>query len=135
MPPLFLALVGSSLPRLKMTKLSSPLLRPKLAPDRVTHMPMVRPLVPSPVLEAARPHRVLAALPRHRRVAAAPAAGLALAPATLPALVPARALAEAEAEVAPVEVISPVLVLATLPAQVVETSPAVVGTRSQFGGG
>ena len=122
------------MPQLKMTKLSSPLLHPKLAPDRVTHMRMARPLVPSPVLEAARPHKVLAALPQHRRVAAAPAAALALAPATLPALVPARALA-AEAEVAPVEVISPVLVLATLQAQVVETSPAaVVDIRSQFGG-
>jgi hypothetical protein len=117
-----------------MTKLSSPLLHPKLAPDRVTHMPMVPRLVPSPVLEAARPHKVLAVLPQHRRVAAAPAAGLALAPATLPALVPARALAEAEAEVAPVEAISPVLVLATLPALVPATSPAVVDIRSQFGG-
>jgi hypothetical protein len=97
-------------------------------------MPMVPRLVPSPVLETARPHRVLAAWPQHRRVVAVPAAALALAPATLPALVPAPALG-AEAEVAPVEVISPVLVLATLPAQVVETSPAaVVGTRSQFDG-
>ena len=97
-------------------------------------MPMVPRLVPSPVPEAARPHKVLAALPQHRRVVAAPAAALALAPATLPALVPARALA-AEAEVAPVEVISPVLVLATLPELVPVTSPAaVVDIRSQFGG-
>jgi hypothetical protein len=93
-------------------------------------MPTARRLVPSPVLEAARPHKVLAALPQHRRAAAAPAAALALVPATLPALVPALALV-AEAEVAPVEVISPVLVLATLPA----ISPAaVVDIRSQFGG-
>jgi len=97
---------------------------------------MVPRLVPSPVLKAARPHKVLAALLRRHRVAAALVVALAQAPATLPVLVPAPAqVAEAEAEVAPVEVISPVLVLATLPAQVPAISPAeVVGTRSQFGG-
>jgi hypothetical protein len=101
-------------------------------------MPMVPRLVPSPVLKAARPHKVLAALFRRHRVAAALVVALARAPATLPVLVPAPAQvaeAEAEAEVAPVEVISPVLVLATLPAQVPAISPAeVVGTRSQFDG-
>jgi hypothetical protein len=99
-------------------------------------MPMVPRPAPSPVLKAARPHKVLAALPPRLRVAAARAAARELAPVTLPALVPAPALvAVAEAEAAPVEVISPVLVLATLPAQVPAISPAeAVGTRSKFGG-
>ena len=94
-------------------------------------MPMALPLVPLPVLEAARPPKVLSALLRCRRLAAAPAAALALVLATLLALVPAPAVV---AEAAPVAVISPALVLATLLAQV----PAIcrteaVGTRSPFG--
>jgi hypothetical protein len=115
-------------------------------------MPMVPRLAPSPVLKAARPHKVLAwlAVPdlapalvtlpapdratKPRPVAAALAVALAQAPATLPALVPVPAL-EAEAEAAPVEVISPVLGLATLLALVPAISLAeAVGTRSQFGG-
>jgi hypothetical protein len=107
---------------------------------------------PSPVLKAARPHKVLAwlavpdlapalvTLPAPDRatkpgpVAAARAAARELAPATLPALVPAL-VAVAEAEAAPVEVISPVLGLATLLALVPAISLAeAVGTRSQFGG-
>ena len=100
-------------------------------------MPMVPPLVPSPVLKAARPHKVLAAWFRHRRVAAAPAAALALARVTLPVLVPAPAVVAAETvpEMAAVEVAGPALVLATLPALVLAINLAeAVGTSSRFRG-
>ena len=94
-------------------------------------MPMARPLVPLPFLEAARPPKVLAASLRCRRLAAALAAALALVRATLLALVPAPAVV---AEAAPVAVISPALVRATLlaPAPAICRAEAV-GTRSPFG--
>jgi len=56
---------------------------------------MAQPLVPSPVLREARPHKVLAALLRHRRLEAALAAAPALARVTLRVLV--RAISPAEA--------------------------------------
>ena len=107
-------------------------------------MPMALPLVPSPVLRAARPHKVLLTVPdlalalvtlpvldrgtKPGLAAAAVAAARAQVPATLPALVPAVA------EAAPVAVINPAPVLVTRTALVPEISPAAVGTKSQFGG-
>ena len=133
------------MPRLKMTKLSSPLLRPKWAPDRVTPMPLVRPLVPLPVLEAARPPKVLVAVPglalvpvtlpvpdrvtKTGPVGAEPEAALAQGPGTLPALVPAPVVGAD-----PVAAINPAPVLATLTALVPAICRAeAVGTRSPFG--
>jgi hypothetical protein len=120
--PPFLALNGYELPRLKMTKLSSPLLRPKWAPDRATPMPLVRPPVPLPVLKAARPHKVLQAVP-----------GLAPAPVTLPApdrpTNPGPVVADLEAAPAQGPVTRPALVPVA-----VEAAPAVVGTKTRFGG-
>jgi hypothetical protein len=106
-------------------------------------MPLVRPPVPLPVLKAARPHKVLQAVPG---LAPAPVtlpvpglgtnpgpveadleAALAQGLATLPALVPAAV------EVVPVAVINPAPVLVTLTALVPAIGPAaVVGTRNRF---
>jgi hypothetical protein len=145
-PPAFPALLGSSLPRLKMTKLSSLLLHPKWARDRAGHMPMVPTLVPSPILGARLPRQVAAALglepapvtllapdPVTKPGLAVVAVAAAPAPAlvTLPALVPA--VAEA-AEVALAAAISPARVPVALTALVPAISPAaVVGTDRQFG--
>jgi hypothetical protein len=102
--------------------------------------------VPLPVLEAARPRKVLQAVPglapapvtlpvldlgtKPGPVEADLEAALAQVPATLPALVPA-----AVAVAAPVAVINPAPVLVTLTAPVVEAAPAaVVGTKTPFGG-
>ncbi len=145
--PPFLAPNGYELPPLKMTKLFLPPLRPKWAPDRVMPMPMAPPLVPSPVLRAARLRKVLLAVPglgpapvtlpvpdratKPGPVAADLEAAPAQGPATLPALVPAAVAVE----VAPVAVINPAPVLVTLTAPVVEAAPAaVVGTKTPFGG-
>jgi hypothetical protein len=134
------------LPRLKMTKLSSPLLHPKWARDRAGHMPMVPTLVPSPILGARLPSQVAAVLglvpapvtllvpdpvTKPGLAVAAVVAAPALALATLPALVPAVAGA---AEVALAAAISPARVPVALPAPVPAISPAaVVGTNRQFG--
>ena len=98
---------------------------------------MAPPPVPSPIMRLARPHRVLAPLPRRRWLPAAP--GQAPAPeinpaldrATKPGPAPVAALA-AEAEQAVVA--GPALVLATLPVLAAAINPAVVGTNSRFGG-
>jgi hypothetical protein len=106
-------------------------------------MPLVRPPVPLPVLKAARPHKVLQAVPglapapvtlpvpdratNPGPVAADLEAALAQGLATLPALVLA-----AVAEVAPVAVINPAPVLVSLTVPVPELSPAAVGTKSPF---
>jgi hypothetical protein len=103
----------------------------------VGHMPMAPPLVLPPIVRPARPHRVLAALPRRRWLPAAP--GQAPDPVTPPALdretkpgpAPVAALA-AEAEQAVVA--GPALALATLPVLAPAISPAEVGTNSRFGG-
>src|SRR5687768_3798 len=128
---------GSKLPRLRMTRSSSPQPHPKWAHDPVGHMRMAPPLVPSLIVRPARPHRGLAALPRRRWLPAA--LGQAPAPAINPALdraiklgpAPVAALA-AEAEQAVVA--GPALVLATLPVLAAAINPAVVGTNSRFGG-
>ena len=110
-------------------------------------MPMAPPRVPSPVLRAALPRKVLGwlaapvlALALATPVApdrairtgpevAALAAALALALVTHQVLVPAPA-----AEAAPVEVINPALVPETLPALVPAINRAeAVGTKSQIG--
>jgi hypothetical protein len=75
---------------------------------------MAPPLVPSPIMKPARPHKVLAAFLRPRRLTIP---GLALSPKTLLLLVPA-----ASAEATPVEVINPVLIPAINPAEMVSTS-------------
>jgi hypothetical protein len=107
---------------------------------------MAPPLVPSPVLRAARLRKVLLAVPGlgpapvtlpvpDRATNPGPAvadleAALALVPATLPALVPAVA-----AEAAPVAVTNPAPVLVTLTAPVAEAAPAaVVGIKTPPGG-
>jgi uncharacterized membrane protein (DUF373 family) len=91
---------------------------------------MAQPLVPSPVLREARPHKVLAALLRHRRLEAALAAAPALARVTRRVLVPAPA-----AVAGPVAVVALALVLATLLALVPAISPAeAVGTSFRIGG-
>jgi hypothetical protein len=98
---------------------------------------MAPPLVPSPIMRPARPHRGLAALPRRRWLPAAP--GQAPAPAINPALdratkpEPARVAALA-AEVEQAVVAEPAPVLATLPVLAAAINPAAVGTNSRFGG-
>ena len=95
-------------------------------------MPMAPPLVQSPVLRPARPHKVLAALLRHRQLETALAAALALARVTLRVLVPAPAVV---AEAGPVAVAALAPVLAILPALVPAISPAeAVGTNCRIGG-
>ena len=130
------------MPRLKMTKLSSPLLHPKWARDRAGHMPMLPTLVPSPILGARLPRQVAAVLglapaPVNLLVpdpvtkpglAAAVAAAPALVLATLPALVPAVAVAALAAAISPARV--PVALPAPVPAI---SRAAVVGTNRQFG--
>ena len=134
------------MPRLRMTKLSSPLLHPKWAHAPVGHMPMAPPLGRSPIKRAACLPRELAAwvdpglgpapvtLPaadqETRTVPAAAVVVAALVPAlvTLQALVPAVA-----AEAGPVEVTNPALDLVTLTALVLVTSLAAVeDTKCQF---
>ena len=94
---------------------------------------MAPPLVPSPIMRPARPHRGLAALPRRRWLPASP--GLAPAPAISPALdratKPGPAPA-AEAEQAVVAEVEPAV--AAGPAKVPAINPEVVGTNSRFGG-
>ena len=86
---------------------------------------MAPPLVPSPIMKPARPHKVLAAFLRHRRLTIP-----ALALKTLLLLVPA-----ASAKATPVEVINPALVLVINPVLIPAINPAeMVGTSSRFRG-
>jgi hypothetical protein len=86
---------------------------------------MAPPLVPSPIMKPARPHKVLAAFLRHRRLTIP---GLALALKTL-LLVPA-----ASAKATPVEVINPALVLVINPVLIPAINAEMVGTSSRFRG-
>jgi hypothetical protein len=93
---------------------------------------MAPPLVPSPVLRPARPHKALAALLRHRRLETALAGALALGRVTLRVLVPdpavvAEAGLVAVAVPAPVPAILPALVPAISPAEAVDTNCRIGG--------
>jgi hypothetical protein len=107
-------------------------------------MPMVPPPVPSPVLRAARLSKELVALAvpglvpvlgilrAPDRVTKPEPGAVALAAAPAPAL--ATPLVQVPAEAAPVAVINPAQVLATLPALAAAINPAeAVGTRTLFG--
>lgn len=125
--PPFPAPNGCELLRLRRMRSSSPLRHPKWAHDPAGRMPMAPPLVPSPIMKPARPHKVLAAFLRHRRLTIP---GLALALKTLLLLVPA-----ASAKATPVEVINPALVLVINPVLIPAINPAeMVGTSSRFRG-